>query len=91
MSNESESLAGGRARLPQGVRDLLAALAGRHLVGNALGGPVDGACRTVLDPATGRALAQAPAAAPEPDPDPAPAQAPTLSVCFTTIRPHWSG
>ena len=64
MSNESESVAGGRARLPQGVCDLLAALAGRHLVGNALVGPVDGACLTVLDPATGRALAQAPAAGP---------------------------
>ena len=28
MSNEPQSLAGGRARLPQGVHDLLAALAG---------------------------------------------------------------
>ncbi|QEE40372.1 aldehyde dehydrogenase family protein [Methylobacterium sp. WL1] len=64
MSNEPESLTRGRARLPGNARDLLASLAGRHLIGNALVGPVDGTCLTVLDPATGDALGQAPAAGP---------------------------
>ena len=66
MPNEAESPTPGRARLPRGVRDLLAALAGRHLIGNALVGPVDGACLTVLDPATGHALAEARPAARRP-------------------------
>lgn len=64
MSNDPESPTRGQARLPGGVRDRLAALAGRHLIGNALVGPVSGDCLTVLDPATGHALAPAPASGP---------------------------
>ncbi len=64
MPNDPENPTRGQARLPRSVRDLLAVLAGRHLIGNALVGPVDGDCLTVRDPATGHALAQAPAAGP---------------------------
>ena len=50
------------SRLPDGARTILARLAGRHLVGSALVEPAIDALQTVFDPATGRALADAPAA-----------------------------
>lgn len=48
--------------MPEGARAILSRIAGRHLVGNALVDPAGGALLTVFDPATGRALADAPAA-----------------------------
>ena len=60
MPSEPQAIPMTNHRLPGAARAILADLAGRHLVGNALVAPLSGRTLTVRDPATGLRLSDAP-------------------------------